>query len=96
MKRRSSLGFLVLIGAIVVAVGAGMLSQWRQTLALRGELELARATMTELGRLREENQRLRARQIPTAELDRLRADHAALPRLRRELETLGKSAESAR
>ncbi|MBL9186801.1 MAG: hypothetical protein JNK23_04935 [Opitutaceae bacterium] len=85
-----------MLGALVAAGGVGLFSQWRQTLALRAELKLARATMTELEQLREENQRLRARQIPAAELDRLRADHAALPRLRRELEALGKSAEVSR
>jgi hypothetical protein len=90
MKQRSSLGFILLLVALVVAGGTGLWSQWLQTMALRTELESARAEVGELARLRAENTRLRAQQLPPAQLEALRADHAALPRLRAELEALNK------
>ncbi len=88
MKHRSPLRFVVLLAALVVAGGAGLWSQWLQTISLRTELETARAEVGELDRLRVENTRLRGQQIPTAQLEALRADHAALPRLRAELDSL--------
>jgi hypothetical protein len=91
MQHRSSLGFLIVIAALVVAVSVGVTSQWLRASALRGERDLLRVEAEELGRLQRENERLRAKQIPAAELEALRADHAALPRLRVELEALKKS-----
>ena len=44
--------------------------------------------LQDLARVRAENERLKERQISTTELEALRADHAALPRLRAELEAL--------
>lgn len=88
MKHRASLGFFVVTAVVVVAGGAGLASQWSQTMSLRSELELARVEAGELERLRAENKRLRDRQISAAELELLRADHAALPRLRAEIEAL--------
>lgn len=55
---------------------------------LRVALERTKADADELTRLRDENRRLRAQQISSTELERLRSDHAALPRLRAELEAL--------
>jgi len=75
---------------LIIAGGASLVSQWRQTIALRGELEVARQEAGDLERLRVENKRLRDRQISAAELEALRADHAALPRLRAEIEALNK------
>ena len=95
MKPRSSLGFSVVVVALVVAGGAGLARQWRQTMALRGELEVVRADAGELERLRLENQRLRGRQISAGELAVLRADHAALPRLRAEMDVLAQQAAKA-
>jgi hypothetical protein len=89
MKPRSSFGFIVLLIGLL-AGGAGWTVQWRQSVALRLELERARQAAEELMRLRAENQRLTERQIPAAELERLRADHAALPRLRAELDSLSR------
>ena len=88
MKQRSLFGFLTVVTALVIAGSAGVASQWLQTLALHTELESARAEVGELARLRAENQRLRDRQISTAQLEALRADHAALPQLRAQLEAL--------
>jgi len=73
---------------LAIAGGAGLVSQWQETMALRVELELARVEAGEWERLRAENQRLRSQQISAAELEVLRADHAALPRLRAEIEAL--------
>ena len=88
MNQRSSLGFLFVTAVVVVAGGAGLASQWSQTMSLRTDLELARVEADELERLRAENKRLRDRQISAAELELLRADHAAMPRLRAEIESL--------
>ena len=88
MKRRSNLGFIVLAILLAVAEMAGLEWQWQETLLLRADLAQARLEAAEFERLREENNRLRAQQISTAELKRLRADHAALPRLQAEIETL--------
>jgi hypothetical protein len=92
MKAFWSPGFI----ALVLAVGAGaafvLVRQAAETAALRTELELARLEAADLPALRAENQRRRAQQIPAAELQRLRDDHAALPRLRAELEALRKAA----
>ena len=77
-----------MVAALVIAGGAGLVLQWQQTMQLRGELERARFETEKLAQLRAENQRLRDRQIPAEKLEALRADHAALPRLRAELEAL--------
>jgi hypothetical protein len=90
MKCRSSFRFSGVIVALVIAGGAGLGSRWRQTMSLRTELELARAEVGELEKLRDENKRLRDQQLPVAELEALRADHVALPRLRAELEALNR------
>src|SRR5512140_519040 len=92
MKPRSPLGFFVALAALIMASGTGLALQWRQSMALRGELERVKFAAEELARLRDENQRLREKQTPAAELERLRADHAALPRLRAELDALAQPA----
>lgn len=89
MKRRLaawviSAGLLGL-GAIAIA------REWRETLQLRPQIERLRAEADELASLKAENQRLRARQVSAEELAAHRSDHAALPRLRRELEALRRS-----
>jgi hypothetical protein len=61
---------------------------------LRTAIGIVRLDVGELSRLKVENQRLRQKQIPAAELAALRADHDALPRLRSELEALTKTAVS--
>jgi hypothetical protein len=77
-----------LITAVVfVALG----KQWLTTAELRANLELARAHTDDLGRLQVENRRLKENQISATELERLRADRAALPRLRAEVEALKKA-----
>lgn len=78
--------------ALVVGCCVAIAWQARETLRLRAELEVARLEAAESESLRAENQRLRAKQIPAAELEALRADHAAVLRLRAELESLRKPA----
>jgi hypothetical protein len=92
MKPRWSIGYFIVIATLAIASGAGLASQWRKTMSLRNEPDLVRMAASDLERLQAENQRLRAQQIPVAELETLRADHAALPRLRLELGTPKKSA----
>ena len=84
------MGFLVVLAVLIVVGGTAMASQWRQAMVLRTELELARLNASDLARLQAENKRLRGQQIPAAQLEALRADHAALPRLRAQVEALGK------
>jgi hypothetical protein len=91
MKKRSSFAFLVLIFAVTVIGAVGLTSQWQRTEVLRAELELARMDARDLQQLRESNQRLRDQQIPAEALEALRADHAALPRLRAEVEALSRA-----
>jgi len=93
VKTPLSWRFLVSFVGLIGAIGAVLGSQRHQTLALRRELQVARLETGELIQLRAENQRLKAQVIPDALLERLRADHAALPRLRAELEGLRKASD---
>ena len=88
MKQRSSFGFFAVLVALVVAGGGGLAWQWQESMSLRTELDLLRLESEELSRLRAENKRLREKQPAAAWLETLRADHAALPRLRAEIESL--------
>ena len=92
MHRRFSFGFPAVVIGLAIASGVGLAAQWQKTLLLRGELERVRWEAEELERLRAENLRLRGKQISPAELEALRADHAAVTRLRAELEVLRKPA----
>ncbi len=78
----------VSVGLLAFAVGAGaVLWLQRQTAAdLRDERALLRDDSRELARLRVENQRLAAALPPVAKLEELRADRAAVMRLRGEIE----------
>ena len=95
MKQRRPIGFILVLGTVLIASVLGLVRQRNETTALRRELEAARTQAGELAQLQAENQRLREKQISPAELEVLRADHAALPRLRSELEALKKSAPVA-
>jgi len=91
MQQRRSFGFLIGLAALVIGGGAVLAMRWQETMLLRSALELARMETADLQRLRADNRRLREKQIPAGELEALRADHAALPRLRAELEALKKA-----
>lgn len=93
MRRQSTNSFLA--AAIVIAITAtANVRAWRQSVELRTAVEAVRIEVSELSRLQVENQRLREKLIPAAELAALRADHDALPRLRSELDALTKRAAS--
>lgn len=62
--------------------------------ALRDDVAALRAEEREVARLREENRRLLAGAVPEVEVERLRADHAALARMRDELAGLKGRAET--
>jgi hypothetical protein len=95
-RHRPILGFVVLLGLVLGSVGAGMLSAWQERVLLRAERDLGKLEMRDWDRLRAENARLRGSQISAAELQRLRADHAALPRLRAELDALSRPAAAGK
>lgn len=86
MQPRSHFVFVMVVVLLVLIGGAAWGLQWQETQVLRRSIEIAGEEANELSQLQAENLRLRARQIPATELERLRADHAALPRLRAELE----------
>jgi hypothetical protein len=90
MKKPLPWGFVMVALIIAVAGTAAVLSQLEEATMLRNELAVARPGAGEIERLAAENQRLKQLQISPAELAALRADHAALPRLRAELEALNK------
>jgi hypothetical protein len=96
MQPRSRVVFFLVLAALLTAGGAALAVQWYQAMELRAALDRAKMDAAELTRLREENRRWRAQQIPAAELERLRSDHAALPRLRAELEALQAPPAAAR
>jgi len=78
---------LVLIGLVLI-IGAMLALQHRANGELRCAVELFREQNREIGGLRAERLRLVKAQIPAAELEQLRADHAAVARLRGEIEAL--------
>lgn len=61
---------------------------------LQVELEVKRGESREAERLRNENRRLKEKQIAPSELEALRADHEAVVRLRGEVDVLQRSAEN--
>jgi len=86
MKRSKwAVAFFILL----FAAGGVVLSLQRQSIAkLRVEMKQLSVENKQVERLRIENQKLSAGQVSAIELDRMRDDHAALPRLRSEIQTL--------
>jgi hypothetical protein len=80
---------LLLVLALVA--GAWLWLQRQAAETLRAELALLREQNIELARLRADNEQLKASQLPTQELERLQADHAAVLRLRTEVQRTGES-----
>lgn len=80
-----------LLVAVVATVGYFLRRQ--ETAVLATEIAVLRDQSRELAQLRAEHARLTATQIPTAELERLRNDRAAIVRLRSEIELLKDRAE---
>jgi hypothetical protein len=89
--RPSWLTFSVAVVTIVGVTGLGLFVQWEETVRLRAERELGLMELRDAEKLRLQNRRLREVQIAPVELDALRADHAALMRLRAELDTLSRA-----
>lgn len=85
--------FTVLLGALALVAGALFWLQRQATEALRTEIVLLREQKAELAKARTENARLKAAQISEAEAARLRADRAALLRMRGEIERTRKDVE---
>lgn len=79
--------------ALAVVAGAGFALQRQAAEALRQEIALLRDEQRALARLRAENEKLKASQVPAAELERLRADRLAVLRLRTEIEGMKTRAE---
>lgn len=79
---------------LALMAGAAFLLQRQQGETLRAELALRRDEQAAVARLRLENARLKAAQPPAADLERLRADRAALARLRSEIDGLTARAEA--
>lgn len=84
---RISRPLLVLVILALIAA-AGWALQWQRSEALRDELGLLREQSRTVARLRAERARLAQAQLPPGELAALRSDHAAVERLRREVEAL--------
>lgn len=76
------------LGLLAAIVGIGLALQRQANQQLRGEAELVREQNHELVALRTERERLTHAQLPASGLEHLRADHAALGRLRDEVDAL--------
>ena len=85
VKRPALLLSFGLLAAVAIAVlGA---QRW-QRMKLQAEIAVLQLEAEELPRLEAENRRLQSRKIGGRDLEQLQADHAALPRLRAEVEAL--------
>ena len=74
------------LGVLIVVIGVAWALQRQVAGELRGTIQVLREQNQEVGRLRAEGRRLRETQISLAELERLRADQAAVSRLQGEVE----------
>jgi hypothetical protein len=83
------------LGALAVAAGAAWWLQRQETDALRTEIALLREERGEWEKLQAENRRLAAQGASAEEVARLHADHAAIGRLRAEIEALKAKTEVA-
>lgn len=94
MARSNRITFVLCVGVLAAGFGWGMLRQWEQNRMLRIERWALQREADDVQRLGAENRRLLASQVSTVELERLRADRAALPRLREELADLQKRSQA--
>ncbi len=85
--------WLALVVGLAVAATASLWLQRETRAVLQAELAQLREENAELGRVREERIRLVAQRTAPEEVSRLRADHAAVVRLRGEIEALRESVE---
>ena len=78
------------LATVTVVVAAGLALQQQAAIELRDEVELLRESTRDFARVRAENLRLAAARVAAAELETLRADRAAVVRLRGEIDALQK------
>jgi hypothetical protein len=90
----AKLGWLGVLGVVVLG-GLSLAWQYRTQTQLQRQIGDLRQQQAGVARQRQENQRLAATLPTAADLERLRADHAAIPRLRAEIETLRARAQTA-
>ena len=76
------------IGLLAVGFAAAWIARGARVNGVRDEVEFQRARQREVVRLKSENLQLATAQPSTEELQTLRSDHAAVERLRRELNEL--------
>jgi hypothetical protein len=77
-----------LLAVLGIVMSAVVLLQRETTANLRGEIALLREENGEIAKLKGEGERLAAAQPTSAELERLRADRAALVQLRSEIDAM--------
>src|SRR5215212_1842037 len=77
--KRSSFVFILVATAGAAVGGRRLITQHHEATALRVQRETLRLELAQFESAKAENLRLRALQIPRAELEVMRADHAALP-----------------
>lgn len=82
-------------GLLAVIAGAAWWLHAQEAEVLRGEIAMLREERGEREKLQAENRRLATQAAPAEEVARLRADHAAIGRLRTEIETLRVTTEAA-
>ncbi len=85
---RASHGIAVALLALAIVAGAGFALQRQAAEALRQEIALLRDAQRAVAQVRAENEKLKASQPAPAEIERLRADRAAMLRLRAEIDAL--------
>ena len=85
----------ITLGLLVAAIaGFGrMVIERQETTALRSQIEILQQEVKRATQLRAERERLMAEKVSDAELQRLRADRAALVRLRNEISALEANAD---
>jgi len=81
-------GAHISIGFLAVITAAGLFFQRQANDELRTEIALLRGESGKLRQLHLEHERLVTAQLPLATLESLRADHAAVERLRGEVELM--------
>ena len=82
--------FLTAVVPVVGVTGVGFFLQWEESVRLQTAFALGQLELRDAEWLRKENHRLHEAQPSASELEALRADHAALVRLRAEIESLAK------
>ena len=78
----------VAVGLFAVFTAAALALQWQANQELRGEIALLSGESRQLHQLRLEHDRLVAAQPSPAMMESMRSDHAAVERLRGEVELM--------